>query len=89
MPLIKDTKNHFGRQLAASNVSLAQYLNIMAICSILGMGLIWSDVRIHIKALTNLKIYQKIVPINLDGQLKTDQAGTFFCTCLFVFGGKK
>lgn len=45
MPLIKDTKNHFGRQLAAGNVSLAQYLNIMAICSILGMGLIWSDTK--------------------------------------------
>lgn len=45
MPLIKDIKNHFGRQLAASNVSLARYLNIMAIYSTLGMGLIWSDIK--------------------------------------------
>ena len=45
MPLIKDTKNHFGKQLAASNVRLARCLNIMAIYSTLGMGLIWSDIK--------------------------------------------
>lgn len=45
MPLIKDIKNHFGKQLAASNVRLARYLNITAIYSTLGMGLIWSDIK--------------------------------------------
>lgn len=33
-------KNHFWQVLTAIGVSLAQYLNIMAIYSILGMGLI-------------------------------------------------
>lgn len=45
MPLIKDTENHFGRQLTATGVSLARYLNITAIYSTLGMGLIWSDIK--------------------------------------------
>ncbi|MGG7009946.1 UNVERIFIED_CONTAM: hypothetical protein HCY01_00590 [Limosilactobacillus fermentum] len=49
MPLIKDTKNNFGKQLAASNVRLARYLNIMAIYSTLGMGLIWSDTKKALK----------------------------------------
>lgn len=48
MPLIKDTENHFGRQLTATGVSLARYLNIMAIYSTLGMGLIWSDASFRI-----------------------------------------
>lgn len=53
MPLIKDTENHFGKQLAASNVRLARYLNIMAIYSTLGMGLIWSDTK-HIDKFRNI-----------------------------------
>lgn len=38
-------KNHFWQVLTAIDVSLAHYLNIMAIYSILGMGLIWSDIK--------------------------------------------
>lgn len=66
MPLIKDIKNHFGRQLAASNVSLVRYLNIMAIYSTLGMGLIWSDInKILVISIKENKLRKKVKLNNL------------------------